>query len=537
MGEKLKQSIVYKVADRHDVDEMRQIHELNYETFVEEIPQHAVNESRQLIDKFHDMNTYIIAKLDHEVIGMISINDQRPFSLDVKLGNVETYFEDAAFACEVRLLAVKEAYRGGVVFFRMCERLVGYSLEKGYSMALISGTVRQLKLYKHLGFKPFAHLVGTEDALYQPMYLTVENFRKTSRAFLRILSKAEQKQELNHSFVPGPVSIPKEVQEAWAKRPISHRSVEFKEAMSYIQKRLCNRMNAKYVEILSGTGTLANEVVAAQILQLKGKGLVIANGEFGERLICHARRWGLQFETIQKEWGSRITIEEISERLAAESFTWLWTVHCETSTGFMHSLDRLKEVCGNYDTKLCIDACSTIGTVPVDLDRVYLASGVSGKGLGSYPGLGLVFHNQEIQPDKRIPAYLDLGVYQNSASSPYTHCSNSLFALQTAVDKERHADPQLAIYIKDKLRAADIPILDGTDFSPGIITIAPGTRIYTKEIGDQLKALGVHTSYESSYLLERNWLQLALMGDQQRETVLRALDLVIQQFRKVKERV
>ena len=37
-------------------DDFIKIHKLNYETFVEEIPQHSPNENGMLIDAFHEKN-------------------------------------------------------------------------------------------------------------------------------------------------------------------------------------------------------------------------------------------------------------------------------------------------------------------------------------------------------------------------------------------------------------------------------------------------------------------------------------------------
>jgi hypothetical protein len=40
-------------------------------------------------------------------------------------------------------------------------------------MALISGTDRQIRLYKKIGFESFGPMVGTKDAMFQPMYLSI----------------------------------------------------------------------------------------------------------------------------------------------------------------------------------------------------------------------------------------------------------------------------------------------------------------------------------------------------------------------------
>lgn len=154
--------------------EFEQIFKLNYDTFVEEIPQHPKNEDRKLMDKFHEVNNYIIAVSFNEVLGMICINDKRPFSIDKKLPEVDSYLPEYKSICEIRLLSVKKTVRGSLVFFNLFNYMRNLCYERGYDLAVISGTVLQERLYKKIGFMPFAHKVGTGEALYQPMYLTWE---------------------------------------------------------------------------------------------------------------------------------------------------------------------------------------------------------------------------------------------------------------------------------------------------------------------------------------------------------------------------
>jgi len=102
--------MIYKIANT--AEEYEQIFKLNYETFVEEIPQHEKNETKKLKDKFHDKNIYIIAKKKNEVIGMISLSDQRPFSLDLKLNDIDKFYTGSyKKPVEIRLLSIKEQYR------------------------------------------------------------------------------------------------------------------------------------------------------------------------------------------------------------------------------------------------------------------------------------------------------------------------------------------------------------------------------------------------------------------------------------------
>jgi hypothetical protein len=164
----------FKIANEQN--EFQQIHQLNYATFVDEIPQHSQNPDLLLIDKFHEGNIYFICLKDlKELVGMICVRDQRPFSLDQKIQNLDDLLPRKGRTCEVRLLSVKKGYRNSRVFYGLILQLSHFCLEKGFEMALISGTSRQLKLYTHLGFKPFADPVGTPEALFYPMYIVAEN--------------------------------------------------------------------------------------------------------------------------------------------------------------------------------------------------------------------------------------------------------------------------------------------------------------------------------------------------------------------------
>ena len=114
--------------------------------------------------------------LSVELAGMMAMRGERPFSLDHKLPNLDSYLPAGRRICEIRLLAVEKSFRSTQVFPGLMTLLAKHGIALGYNLAIISGTVRQLKLYAHIGFVPFGPLVGTPEAQYQPMYLTLESF-------------------------------------------------------------------------------------------------------------------------------------------------------------------------------------------------------------------------------------------------------------------------------------------------------------------------------------------------------------------------
>ena len=204
--------------------EFEAIHRLNYKTFAEEIPQHARNDQHRLVDKFHPDNTYAICLRDQQLAGMVAGRTKRPFSLDGKLADLDGYLPPGRKVLEVRLLSVEKEFRNGFVFSRLVGLLAQHFREQGFDLAIISGTLRQTRLYRHLGFVPFGPIVGQGDAQFQPMYLTLETFLQMAR---QLSPPSAEVSRILVNYLPGPVDVHEEVREAFAKAPVSHRSELF----------------------------------------------------------------------------------------------------------------------------------------------------------------------------------------------------------------------------------------------------------------------------------------------------------------------
>jgi aspartate aminotransferase-like enzyme len=521
--------LVFKFADEDW--EFEQIHRLNYKTFVEEIPQHQVSPTHRLVDKFHAENTYLICLCGRKLAGMLTVRGNRPFSLDQKLERLDSYLPAGRRICEIRLLAVEKKYRGAQVLQGILALLWQHGIEKGYDLAIISGTTRQFKLYQHLGFVPFGPLVGSGDAQFQPMYVTLETFETTAREFLRS-SPSRAFQPSAVSFLPGPVTVRREVRRAFEQAPESHRADAFVKDFQAARQVLCELVQARSVELFLGSGTLANDVVGGQLSLERKPGLVLSNGEFGERLVDHARRWGLAFEAVDHSWGEALDLAAVRRCLErAPALAWLWCAHCETSTGVLNDLERLKSLCAEFDVKLCLDCISSIGTVPVDLRGVWLASCASGKGLRSYPGLSMVFYHHEVSPSPHgLPAYLDLGHYAARDGIPFTFSSNLLHALAAAVRRVRWEERftglvELSGWLRVRLSELGFELIgEGAATSPAVVTIALPESLNSTQIGTLVQESGYLVSCNSDYLRRRNWIQICLMGECTREKVVSLLN-------------
>lgn len=492
--------------------EFEQIYRLNYETFVEEIPQHQQSDTRLLVDKFNDENTYFIAlSQDQALHGMLAIRDRRPFSLDSKLENLDALIPPAKSMCEVRLLSVRQGVRNGVVLMGLLTQLYEYLLVMGYDLVLISGILNQQKLYRHIGFIPFGPVVGSGEARFQPMYLKRENIQIPGSILPEEIV----------SFLPGPVELPESVNAALSRPAVSHRSPGFLKKLDDIKSKLCALSKANYAEILTGSGTLANDVITAHLTLLGQKGLILSNGEFGERLIDHAKRFSLDFEICRKDWGDAFEPPAVERLLKSDpNIRWLFMVHCESSTGMLNPLTEIQALCDAYQVKLCVDVISALGNVDLDLRGVYMASATSSKGIGSYCGLGIVFYNTLLPPSAgRLPRSLDLHKFHEESGVPYTLSSNLVEALYTALttidyDKRRQTLSVVSHKLCEDLEALGLPpLISGSHAAAAILTISLPEAVSGLHLGDYLKYKGFLISYESAYLVRRNWIQVCLMGD------------------------
>lgn len=166
--------LTVKIASQIEFDK---IHQLNHEIFADEIPQHEKKEDGKLVDAFHEINTYIIALEDEELVGMVCYNAIRPFSLDKKMAHLDSYLPDHHKLVEIRLFAVKKNRRKEGIALAMLKTLIPSLISLGYDLGVISASLKELKLYDNIGAVPFGELVGTKEVPYQPLYFHINNLK------------------------------------------------------------------------------------------------------------------------------------------------------------------------------------------------------------------------------------------------------------------------------------------------------------------------------------------------------------------------
>jgi predicted N-acetyltransferase YhbS len=175
----------YRFKQADTPDELQRIFHLNHAVFAGELEQYPTLASGSLVDKFHDKNLYLIALAGDEVIGMIALHDQAPFSVAGKLAD-PAVLDAYGRLIEVRLLAVEPAHRNGVVMAGLM--LSVYEHARGYDAIVISGHLEKSRLYHELGFRDLGPPVASGQAQYVPMAIKVTDLAERQARWQRRLA-------------------------------------------------------------------------------------------------------------------------------------------------------------------------------------------------------------------------------------------------------------------------------------------------------------------------------------------------------------
>ncbi len=190
---------------------------------------------------------------------------------------------------------------------------------------------------------------------------------------------------------PGPCNFHPRVRQALVMNEVGHLDPKFIELMNEVQEllRYVWQTDNHFTIPVSGTGSAAMEATLANCVEPGDVVLVGVNGYFGERLCDMAYRYGADVRRMEKAWGEVFTLEEIGQALQEHRPAILGLVHGETSTGALQPMEGVGKLCREFDTLLLLDTVTSLGGVPVMLDRwhVDMAYSCSQKCISCPPGI------------------------------------------------------------------------------------------------------------------------------------------------------
>ncbi len=203
----------------------------------------------------------------------------------------------------------------------------------------------------------------------------------------------------------------------------------------------------RFTIAISGTGSAGMEASIVNIVEPGDAVIVGINGMFGTRLAAVVERCGGKAIRVEAPWGQIIEPETIQLALRRSGpVKAVAIVHAETSTGVWQPLEPIGQLCHEHDTLFVVDAVTSLGGAPIDIEPWGIDVCYSGtqKCLSCPPGLSPVTLSDRAMAaikSRRTPCqswYLDMALiadYWTEGTRSYHHTApvSMLYALREAL--------------------------------------------------------------------------------------------------------
>ena len=197
-------------------------------------------------------------------------------------------------------------------------------------------------------------------------------------------------------FTPGPLTTSQSVKQAML-RDLGSRDFVFIQLVKEIREKLVEFGQVSLEEftaiILQGSGTFGLEAVVSSTIPPHGKLLVIINGAYGRRIAKIASVLKIETVIVESHENMKPDLQKIDTILKEDSkITHVVIVHCETTTGLINPIKEIGSLVRAAGTKYFVDAMSSFGAVPIDLNECnidYLVSSAN-KCIEGVPGFSFI---------------------------------------------------------------------------------------------------------------------------------------------------
>ncbi len=200
-------------------------------------------------------------------------------------------------------------------------------------------------------------------------------------------------------MIPGPITFDPEVLRAQARPSLSHVEAEFAaifgRAIRNVRQVFMCEQGQPFV--LAGSGTLAMEFVASNLVERGERAVVVDTGWFSQRYADILKRYTDDVEVVSGEVGDVPPLDKVESALKAKPTKLLTITQVDTSTGVLAPVKELAELARKHGAMSVVDGiCATAACeFRQDAWQVDAAFTGSQKAIGVPAGLGLIVLSAE----------------------------------------------------------------------------------------------------------------------------------------------
>ena len=195
-------------------------------------------------------------------------------------------------------------------------------------------------------------------------------------------------------MIPGPIEFGDEVLAEMSKPTGSHVSKDFIDTFGQAIERtrsvFCCPDGQPF--IIAGSGTLAMDLSAANLIEPGDNVLVINTGYFGDRFSNILERYGANVTQLKAEIGRCPETAEVETTLKSNHYKLMTITHVDTSTGVLNDIKALSALGNKYNTLVVVDGVCSLAGEELRMQEwgVDVAFTASQKAVSVPPGLALL---------------------------------------------------------------------------------------------------------------------------------------------------
>ncbi|HCK02171.1 MAG TPA: 2-aminoethylphosphonate--pyruvate transaminase [Serratia grimesii] len=196
--------------------------------------------------------------------------------------------------------------------------------------------------------------------------------------------------------------------------------------------------------LLQGSGSFAVEAVLGTVIGPQDKLLIVNNGAYGARMVEMARLMDINHHAFNCGEVNEPDVDAMEAVLKSDTrISHIAMVHCETTTGMLNPLQRISGLAARNGKTLIVDAMSSFGGIPLDVDALgidYLISSAN-KCIQGVPGFAFVIaRHRELEKCIGRSRSLSLDLYaqwrcmeDNAGKWRFTSPTHTLLAFAQAL--------------------------------------------------------------------------------------------------------
>jgi len=249
-------------------------------------------------------------------------------------------------------------------------------------------------------------------------------------------------------LTPGPTEIPMRIRLAMI-REITNPDLdpEFMELYRGVITKLKKLLGASRsdVYVMVGEAMLGLEAAIANLVKRGDKVLVVANGVYGEGFKDLVKMYGGEPVVLEGDWRRAINPSDVERALERNRDVKVLTiVHCDTPSAILNPVEEVAKIARSFGVLSIVDAVSSIGGVPIDVDSsgIDILVGGGQKVLNIPPGLTIITISRnawdEIERVKYEGFYLNLRLWREELDEegifPYTMSDPLIRALDESLN-------------------------------------------------------------------------------------------------------